>query len=154
MNGLADDQASLLRLLLVHGVEFVVIGGVAAQLHGWGGATADLDIAVSVQSSNVDRLNDALAAAGAGLGTIGGLGTSFMTDYGRLEIVRKAHAVGGYADWLRSAQRHTFEHLTIMVAAPQEILRSKEAAGRQKDREALPEMRRAFDRHGPPDARS
>jgi superfamily I DNA/RNA helicase len=44
---LAPDQRELLRALADHGVEFVVVGGVAAQMHGWQGATVDLDIAVS-----------------------------------------------------------------------------------------------------------
>ena len=57
---LAADQLELLRALAEHGVEFVVVGGVAAQMHGWQGATADLDIAVSREASNVERLNHAL----------------------------------------------------------------------------------------------
>lgn len=44
-------RAHLLRVLARHGVEFVVIGGVAAQLSGWNGATVDLDIAVSTEAS-------------------------------------------------------------------------------------------------------
>ena len=51
MSRLAADQSELLRVLARHGVEFVVVGGVAAQVHGWRGATADLDIAVSTEDS-------------------------------------------------------------------------------------------------------
>jgi hypothetical protein len=91
--------------------------GTAAQVHGWRGATADLDIAVSTDDSNIERLNLALAAVGAGNGTVGAFGTVFATSYGRLEIVRRAHAIG---------------HC------------SKEAAGREKDRAALPQMRQDF----------
>jgi hypothetical protein len=54
---LADDQSHLLRALLRNGVEFVVVGGVAAQLRGWEGATADLDIAVASEESNAERIN-------------------------------------------------------------------------------------------------
>jgi hypothetical protein len=82
---LAADQTELLRALARHGVDFVVVGGVAAQVHGWRGATADLDIAVSTEDSNVQRLNLALASVGAGNGTIGAFGTVFATRYGRLE---------------------------------------------------------------------
>ena len=70
MSPLAAEQTELLRALARHGVEFVVVGGVAAQVHGWRGATADLDIAVSTDDSNVERLNLALAAVGAGNGTV------------------------------------------------------------------------------------
>jgi hypothetical protein len=87
----------------------------------------------------------ALAAVGAGDGTVGAFGTVFATSYGRLEIVRRAHAIGHYADWLRGAREHRLgEGLTVVVAAPDDILRSKEAAGREKDRAALPQMRQDF----------
>jgi len=144
VTSLAEDQAALLRVLARHGVEFVVVGGVGAQLHGWNGATTDLDIAVSVEDANVDRLNRALVAVGAGEPAIGATGTSFRTAYGRLEIVRRADGIGGYEDWLRRAANKAFEDLTIVVAAPGDIVRSKEAAGRDKDLEALPDIRRSF----------
>jgi hypothetical protein len=145
VSDLADDQAELLRALARHDVEFVVVGGVAAQLHGWRGATVDLDIAVAREDSNVERLNRALASVGAGGPAIGAFGTMFKTRHGRLEIVRRAHGVGDYADWLASAREHRVEPgLALVVAAPEDILRSKEAAGRAKDRAALPEMRRDF----------
>ena len=34
--------------------------------------------------------------------------------------------------------------MTVVVAAPDDILRSKEAAGREKDRAVLPQMRQDF----------
>ena len=104
MSPLGAEQTELLRALVRQGVEFVVVGGVAAQVHGWRGATADLDIAVSSEEVNVERLNLALASVGAGSGTVGAFGTVFATKYGRLEIVRRADAVGHYADWLRDAR--------------------------------------------------
>jgi hypothetical protein len=74
----------------------------------------------------------------------GGLGTSFETRYGRLEIVRRADGIGAYDDWMRKASEIEFEHLTIVVAATEDIVRSKESSGREKDRAALPGMRRDF----------
>jgi diphthamide synthase (EF-2-diphthine--ammonia ligase) len=56
---LASDQAHLLRALVRNGVEFVIVGGVAAQLRGWVGTTADLDIAVAGDGDNATRLNRA-----------------------------------------------------------------------------------------------
>jgi hypothetical protein len=142
---LAADQLELLRALDRHGVEFVVVGGVAAQVHGWQGATADLDIAVSREGSNVERLNLALVSVDAGEGVVGAFGTAFRTSYGRLEIVRQADGIGDYGDWARNAQAQRVEEgLTVVVADPDDILRSKEAAGREKDRAALPQMRQDF----------
>ena len=145
MSSLAAPQLELLRALDRHGVELVVVGGVAAQVHGWHGATADLDIAVSDEASNVERLNRALVSVGAGEGAVGAFGTAFRTRYVRLEIVRRADAVGGYKDWARKARpREVADGLTVLVADPDDILRSKEAAGREKDRAALPQMRQDF----------
>ncbi len=88
----------LLRALVRNGVEFVIVGGVAAQLRGWAGATADLDIAVASEESNAERMNRALAEVGLMKTDMGGLGTSFETRYGRLEIVRRADGIGMYDD--------------------------------------------------------
>lgn len=145
MNRLAAAQEALLRALARHGVDLVVVGGVAAQLHGWRGATVDLDIAVSIDESNVRRLNRALVEVGAGPGLPGALGTVFSTTYGRLEIVRVAEGIGDYAAWSLHAAAHDLgDGLTVVVADPDDVLRSKEAAGRDKDRAALPQMRRDF----------
>jgi hypothetical protein len=148
---LGDGQAALLRVLARHGVEFVVVGGVAAQLHGWRSATIDLDIAVERGESNAHRLNSALAALGVSPKDVrvGGFGTTFATRHGRLEVVRRADGIGYYADWLAAAGEVTLEEgLTIVVAAPGDILRSKEAAGRDKDLAALDQMRRDFEESG------
>ena len=145
MSRVGDQQVELLRALARHGVEFVVVGGVGAQVHGWLGATADLDIAVSTEDSNVTRLNVALASIGAGSRAIGALGTVFKTRHGRLEIIARADGIGRYADWLRLAREHRIEEgLIVVVAAPEDILRSKQAAGREKDRAALAQMRQDF----------
>lgn len=149
MSGLASDQEQLLRALARQDVEFIVVGGVAAQVHGWQGATLDLDITVLVEDANVQRLNRALASVAARRIGIGGLGTAFATRYGRLEIVSRADGIGRYEDWKRAALTHRLDDdMTIVVAAPADILRSKRAAGREKDLAALPQMREDFRRSG------
>lgn len=45
-----------------------------------------------------------------------GVETSFMTRYGRLEIVRRADGIGDYAAWLRAARNLKYEQMTIVVA--------------------------------------
>lgn len=125
-------------------MEFVVVGGVAAQLRGWAGATTDLDIAVASNESNAERINRAFAEAGLMKADVGGLGTSCETKYGRLEIVRRPDGIGMYDDWMRNATEMEFEHLTIVVAAADDIVMSKESSNREKNRAVLPGMRRDF----------
>jgi hypothetical protein len=110
---LADDQAHLLHALLRNRVDFVVVGGVAAQLRGWTGATTDLDIAVASEESNTTRINHALAEVGLMKTDVGGLGTSFETTFGRLEIVRRADGIGFYDDWMRNATEMEIDDLLL-----------------------------------------
>lgn len=147
---LAADQETLLRILVKHGVELVVLGGVGAQLRGWRSATTDLDIALSRSDENTDRFNRALMEMGLlGEPQYGQFGTSFETRYGRLEVVRKADGIGAYEDWLRHATEEDFgEGLVIVVAAGDDILASKRAAGRAKDEAVLEQMREDLDASG------
>ena len=79
---------------------------------------------------------------------MGAFGTTFTTMHCRLEIVRRADGIGHYDDWLRGARTLHVGDLMIEVAAPEDILRSKQAAGRQKDVTALAQMRRGFEDTG------
>lgn len=64
-----DDTriAAFCRLLVEHGVEFIVIGGVAARLHDTGHATVDIDICPSAGAENLERLTEALRSIGTRL---------------------------------------------------------------------------------------
>ena len=143
---LAEDQEALLRILTKHNVKMVVLGGVGAQLHGWKSATIDLDIAIDKSDENVSRLNRALVEMGAEEPKYGQFGTSYETEYGRLELVRKADGIGEYEDWLRNAsEKKVNEGLTLLVADPDDILTSKRAAGPDKDFAVLDQMREDFE---------
>ena len=62
LNRLRDVFGSLER----HDVHYVVIGGIAAVVHGVPRATFDLDILIEPSAENVRRLLDALADAALG----------------------------------------------------------------------------------------
>ena len=70
----------LLSALFKERVSFVVIGGIAATLHGSARLTNDLDIAYQRSPENIERLATALAPfqlhAEAGVGPAGGLPAS------------------------------------------------------------------------------
>lgn len=61
MSGVAPDFLEALRILRKHDVEFIVIGGVCAVLHGAPVSTFDLDIVHSRTPVNVDNLIKALS---------------------------------------------------------------------------------------------
>jgi hypothetical protein len=111
------DPAGLLGVFARHGVEFVAVGGFAALRHGAHRATKDIDLCV--RSGDVDvRLG--------------------IPRDARWELVR-------YEELRGRGVVITVGQLEIPVAAPDDIIRSKEIANRQADREALPELRRLRD---------
>ena len=61
------DPERILKKLLQHNVRFVVIGGVAAALHGSPMLTADVDISYERSPGNLERLGAALAEMNARL---------------------------------------------------------------------------------------
>ena len=62
-----DHVVAVCQVLAEHGVDFLIIGGVAARLHETGHATVDIDICPSRARANVARLAEALKALGAKL---------------------------------------------------------------------------------------
>ena len=67
-----------------------------------------------------------------------------MTRYGDLDLMFEPAGTRGYADLVRDADRIIVAvdpPLDVAVASLPDIIRSKEAAGRAKDRAALPLLR-------------
>ena len=61
MNKTATDFKGLLRGLLEGRVEFILVGGVACNVHGSARATFDIDVVYARTTDNIDRLVSALA---------------------------------------------------------------------------------------------
>jgi hypothetical protein len=59
----------ILHLLERHGVEYVVVGGVAAVLQGAPVTTFDIDALIKVDAANADRLLAALGPLTRGIGS-------------------------------------------------------------------------------------
>src|ERR671930_189845 len=56
----ALDAAAITATLAAHEVDYVLIGGVAVQAHGYIRATNDLDIVAAPELANLSRLGEAL----------------------------------------------------------------------------------------------
>jgi len=63
---LPPDFIEFLKSLSSHRVEYLLIGGYAVGLHGFPRATADLDVWVSINPENADRIVEALKEFGFG----------------------------------------------------------------------------------------
>jgi predicted nucleotidyltransferase len=154
----------ILAVLRKHGVRFVLIGGFAAVIHGSPYVTVDVDVVPDRTEENLRRLSEALKAMHARIWTAGepeglpfdhdarslaGSGVwNLVTDHGRLDITFEPTGTAGYEDVSRDAVRLTILGVEVDVASLADVIRSKEAAGREKDRLVLPVLRRILEETG------
>jgi hypothetical protein len=143
------DPELLLETLSRHKVNFVLIGALAARLHGFPRLTADADITPAGDKPNLERLAAALNELDArvytesvpeGLAFDRSSATlararmwNLVTRAGRLDIAFEPAGVEGYDDLKRDAERFEAFGVRFLVASLDDIIRSKEAAGRPKD---------------------
>ena len=144
----------LLETLARHHVEYVLIGGLAATLHGSSALTNDADICPEPSSENRERLAAALRDMDARLRTDTDpdripLATdaeflrrmqlvNLTTRYGDFDIAFQPAGSHGYADLAERATEVTIDETRVRVASLADIIRSKEIANRPKDRATLP----------------
>ena len=157
----AFEPQAMLEALAAEDVDYILIGGTAAILAGATHVTFDLDVTPERSRVNLDRLAAALRRLNARLvnvpthvaahfqldGAALGAGSiwSFATDKGRLDVVLEPAGTAGYTDLRRSAKPTTIRGVTVHVAALEDVIRSKEAAGRDRDRAVLPDLRRTLE---------
>jgi len=146
----------IFRVLDHHQVEYVVIGGVAATLHGSNLRTGDVDICPARDEANLARLARALQEIDARIRTSGvpeGLPFSYdagflarvdllnlVTRYGDFDISFIPAGTGGYEDLKRGVVRIDLDPVIVPVASLEDVIRSKKAAGRPKDLQQIPTL--------------
>jgi predicted nucleotidyltransferase len=136
------------------GVEFVVIGGVAAALHGGAIVTFDLDIFYFRDDLNLQRLVNALAPFHPRLrGVPGELPfvwdkatlrnasiLTLATDLGDIDLLAEVGGVGSYQDAKATSISVRAYGRRFQVLDLRSLIRAKRAAGRDKDLRSLPEL--------------
>jgi len=153
----------MLEILERYEVLYVVIGGLAAELRGSPYVTQDVDVTPARTRANFAKLAAALRELDAKLRIPGmeeplavpldersfeqGTTWAFVTKHGYLDIALLPDGTRGYEDLRRAATREQLtDTVTICVAALADVIRSKEAAGREKDRAVLPILRQVLER--------
>jgi len=148
----------ILQALSTHGVHYIVIGNLAGTLHGSPLATTDVDICPARDDDNLTALAAALSAIGARIRTADEpRGIPFACDaaflrqmtmvnlttrFGDVDVSFEPSGTGGYADLIEHAVTIELrDGLSMQVAALEDVIRSKAAANREKDRLALPTLR-------------
>jgi hypothetical protein len=156
------DPQEILRVLEAHGVEYVLIGGLAAALHGSPHVTSDVDVTPEGGRENLRRLARALEDLDARIRAPGepdGLPfdrsaemlsrvslLNLATRAGNLDLLFEPAGTRGYPDLVRGAIEIQMHGVLVRVASLADVIRSKEAAGRERDRLVLPTLRRLQER--------
>jgi hypothetical protein len=151
------NPEQMLRVLARHHVDYVLIGGLAAILHGSALSTNDADICPERSRGNVERLAAALREVEARNRTASEPdGVPFACDGEMLERMKMLNLVttvgwfdvcfepGGFPGGFEQLSPHAVEirvdDFTVRVASLHDVIASKEAANRDKDRAALPHL--------------
>jgi hypothetical protein len=150
------DFDRIVSTLARHRVAYVLVGGVAAAAHGSTLPTEDVDITPSRSRANLDRLAAALRELGARIRTEDDpegvefpfdgrflaampLMLNLTTDAGDLDLTLQPSGFpSGYEELAPRAVAIDFDDVIVHVAALDDVIASKRAANRTKDRAALP----------------
>jgi hypothetical protein len=144
---IADKAITILRQLTTHGVRFVVIGGVAAQLHGSARITRDLDILYDAAPDNMERLaallvswRSYLRGAERGLPFTPDVATirsievlTLETEHGKFDVLQRVAGVGRYDDALPQMAPFRVADFAVLALSLDALIKSKLAAGRPRD---------------------
>lgn len=152
------DPIQLLHVLNEHHVDFIVIGGVAAQLHGATRGTRDIDVTPSRKQANLERLVEALTVLETKVwdpsvknfvdfdirtSTFRSIeAVNLLTKHGPLDLVFKPEGIRhGFIGLRDHAVAVTVGGEAISVAGLDDVIRTKLALGRPKDLAIVKELR-------------
>jgi hypothetical protein len=159
------EAGELLQALRAADVRFVLIGGLASQVHGSPSLTLDIDICPAIDRSNLDRL----AACLAGLAAIrrdlpddvsapldaralrAADTLTLRTRHGDLDLLAHPEPGLDFEQLASRALQVEIAGATVLVAGLDDLIAMKRAAGRPKDRielEILGALREEIDRRG------
>jgi predicted nucleotidyltransferase len=144
----------IIAALVVAGVRFVVVGGVAATLHGSARLTNDLDLCYDPAPDNLEALARLLRSWHAYLREVEpglpftldvhALRTTpimtLVTDLGNLDLLDRVQGLGGYAEVLAASERVQLERIEFRALTLSALIAAKKATGRPKDREHVIEL--------------
>jgi hypothetical protein len=147
----------LLKVLLHQGVEFLVVGGVAAQLEGAPILTLDLDVLYDKSPENLGRLLAALQELRARYRDPAGRHIEpdrekletlrmhlLLTELGALDLLGEIGAGLSFHDLAGRTISYELGEARVRVLELAAVIETKEHANRAKDRAVLPVLRQTL----------
>lgn len=164
------DPKRLLSALAEEQVDYVLVGGIAAAMHGTTRITPDVDIAYATDSANLQRLCAAInrfeprrLVLGQPEGAVLHFEPELLrkervvqleTTIGRLDLLDRIRGFGSYAAVKKLKEIQTIGVTQVHVLSIDGLIKAKRAMGRPKDiqdvteLEAIREVRRLTDGGG------
>lgn len=139
----------LIQTLEQHQVEYIIVGGLAAVIHGSSYITNDLDICYLRTKLNFSAIVKALSSFHPRLrganspmdlpfifderSLKNGLNFTFTTDLGDIDLLGEIVGLGTYQETLANSEWvELFKSRCRVISLP-DLIRAKKAAGRKKD---------------------
>lgn len=149
-----DLLPALIPALCESGVEFVLIGGLAAAVHGATYATRDLDICYSRHLDNLEKLARVLAPFSPRLRNAipelpfaldvatlrAGCNFTLTTSAGDLDIFGELPGLGDYPRVIEYAESRKIAGFVCRVLSLEGLILAKRTAGRPKDQAQVTEL--------------
>jgi hypothetical protein len=129
------DLGELIAALARHGVDYVVIGGVAAQVHGHRRTTMDLDLTPDPSPENLRRLSAALTELEARPRDAGAKEEAeiLVTRHGQIHVLKEPKGARGFDQMRERALVVDLDGNEVAIVALDDLIRMKRAAGRPAD---------------------
>lgn len=144
------DAERILTALADHGVDYVLVGGLAVQTHGHMRTTVDIDVLPCPDPANLERLADALNALDAQVLNPGSEGMEidavmlpratlwrFATRHGAIDVLHEAPGAPPYDELRSRALEIQLGTRKLAVAGRDDLIGMKRASARPVDLEDL-----------------
>jgi hypothetical protein len=157
------DIDGLLAVLARHGVDYVVIGGVATQVHGHRRTTMDLDLMPGPDSENLARLGAALdelearpleadqekaeiSISDPQRSAVAAIVPPLLTRHGQIHILKEPNGARTFEEIRKAALVVEVAGVDVAIVSLDDLIRMKKAAGRPIDLEDIAVLTEAEDR--------
>ncbi len=150
----------ILKRLTESGVEFVLVGGMAATAHGSSMVTEDVDVCIRFDRGTIERMLAALrglnplqrmhpdrAPLSVNPATYEGWRNLYvLTDAGQIDFLGEVTGVGGFDEVVRGAIAVDLGGFSCRVMGLEDLIQAKRALGRPKDMRVAAELEFLRDR--------